>query len=1161
MRYVAWRLCLSLAIGAPNFASIVLAQSLAADDNRAVQSGEALLLQQIRLGETLYRDDIVIDAANKLDRIHENHLQGILARLRIATRLEQQAEAQRLRDRLERLAPQSLEARTGRVLVKLTEPDAIAALTQARLYSAVGRVDEAIQAYDALLEGVYPTADLALEYWQLYARQPGHRAAAIQQLQASLEIYPSHGPMLTAVANLLFSEERPDEARRYLRKLAKLDAFRSSAANREYDYLTTLPISSESRELWRGFVGTYADLDAGARGRIELARFDAKLNDPAWQGGRQGIDMIESGKGAEALHRLQQAVAAYPDDVDYLGALGVAYLRTGNRRQALHYFELAKDKEPRVDHTYRWVSLIRSTQYWLLLEEANQAEEARNWKRAKSLYQQALPLQPESPFALIGLAGAAAELGQDEAAWRHFRQALQLDPHSGVVQRGVARYLENQPPERALALLEEIPAGRSSALANLHAQVTLRLLTLRADRATEEQRWADAETALLQAQQLDPDDPWLSYGLARAMREQGRADEGLRAFETHLSRNQGASGSHYAHGLLLAAVGQEQAALDTLAAVPRTSWDDRMTQLEARVAETQLIARASAYREAGQASAAIALLEERPDSTNARMHVARWSYDDGDYSKALANYNAVLRMDGANLDARLGQMEVWQAQGKAAAVQAALSRADFDFQNESTGVHRRVADLWVALGDTDRARDVLQQRSAQMAGTEREPLLYRDLARLTTASDPQQALDLYARAMSDADMLPRQALQFQRDDVTFTRAMRANDEDGWLERGVRREAHELYERRNPTITVHNDRWWRRDGTPGLSRLHADTTMVQLNYPLFQGKGFLRADHVRMDAGTLETDADGVYRGEFGSCSFAASNTPAGWQPAPACTNGLKQRATGTSLAIGWHGDRLSFDLGTTPLGFAVTNWTGGVSYAGKLGATGWRLTASRRPMSNSLLSFAGARDPSTGVEWGGVMATGGSLSLSWDQGEENGVWADISHHRLSGKNVADNHRTRLMGGYYRRLINKNNEMLSAGVNLMYWRYNKDLGDYSLGQGGYYSPQRYTSVSLPISYARRTSNWSFLFEGSVSRSFARSVSEADTSRSAGTGYRVAGFVERRLSDHWVLGAGIDFRRSKDYSPSRFMLYLRYAFKPWQGDLPLAPNPMIPYADFK
>ena len=1161
MKTPACHLGLCLTLGLSSLAPLVFAQSSAAADAPTVQDGEALLLQQIRLGETLYRDDIVIDAANRLERIRENHLQGILARLRIATRLGQQADAQRLLDRLQRLAPESIEARTGRVLLKLTQPDAIAALTQGRLYSAVGRIDEAIRTYDALLEGIYPTADLALEYWQLYARQPGQRATAIQQLQSSLKTYPSHGPTLTAVANLLFSDERPDEARLYLHQLAKLQGFRSNAANREYDYLLTLPISPETRELWYDFVETYSGLEAGARGRVEVARFDAKLNDPAWQAGRQGVEMIEEGRGAEALPRLQHAVAAYPEDVDYLGALGVAYLRTGNRRQALHYFEQAKQKEPRVDRTYRWVSLIRSTHYWLLLEQAAKADEAKNWARAKTLYQQALPLQPESPFALVGLASAAAALGEDEAAWRHLRQALRLDLSSGVVQRAVARYMESQPPERALALLEELPSGRTSAWADLHAQVTLRLLTTQADQAAEEQRWEAAETALKQAQQLDPDDPWLSYALARAMREQGRANEGLRAYDTHLSRHRGAPGSHYAHGLLLAAIGQEQAALHTLNAVPRVAWDDRMTQLQTRLIDTQVITRASAYRDAGQVSAAIALLEERPDSMDARMYVARWSLEDGDYSKALANYNAILRLDSANLDARLGQMEVWQAQGKVEAVRAALLRPDFDFQNQSTNVHRRVADLWVAVGNADQARHILEQRSGRITASERAPLLHRDLARLTSASDPQRALNLYARAMRDADILPPEAAQYQRDDAAFTRAMRSHDKDSWLERGVRREAQQLYEQQNPTLTLHNNRWWRRDGTPGLSRLHADTTMLQLDYPLLQGKVFLRADHVRMDAGTLETDADGVYRGEFGTCSFAASNTPAGWQPAPACTNGLKQKAIGTSVAVGWRGDRLSFDLGTTPLGFAVTNWTGGVSYTGKLGSTGWRLTASRRPMSNSLLSFAGAHDPSTGVKWGGVMATGGALSLSWDQGEENGVWADISHHRLTGKNVADNHRTRLMGGYYRRLINKNNEMLSAGVNLMYWRYNKDLGDYSLGQGGYYSPQRYTSVSLPVSYARRTSNWSFLLEGSVSRSFARSTTDSSSSRGASTGYRVAGFVERRLGDHWVLGAGVDYRHSKDYSPSHFMLYLRYAFKPWQGDLPFSPSPMIPYAEFK
>ncbi|MBS2694031.1 BCSC C-terminal domain-containing protein, partial [Salmonella enterica subsp. enterica serovar 1,4,[5],12:i:-] len=101
-----------------------------------------------------------------------------------------------------------------------------------------------------------------------------------------------------------------------------------------------------------------------------------------------------------------------------------------------------------------------------------------------------------------------------------------------------------------------------------------------------------------------------------------------------------------------------------------------------------------------------------------------------------------------------------------------------------------------------------------------------------------------------------------------------------------------------------------------------------------------------------------------------------------------------------------------------------------------------------------------------------SLSASYDRGEANGVWADLSAHQLTGKNVADNQRQRLMAGYYYKLINEDNRRLSVGLNTMLWHYQKDLSGYSLGQGGYYSPQQYLSLSLPVNYRQRTENWSW-----------------------------------------------------------------------------------------
>ena len=70
-----------------------------------------------------------------------------------------------------------------------------------------------------------------------------------------------------------------------------------------------------------------------------------------------------------------------------------------------------------------------------------------------------------------------------------------------------------------------------------------------------------------------------------------------------------------------------------------------------------------------------------------------------------------------------------------------------------------------------------------------------------------------------------------------------------------------------------------------------------------------------------------------------------------------------------------------------------------------------------------------------------------------------------------------------------------------------------------------------------------------------------SSSSGIGYRVQGLVERRLSDNLVLGGGVLYQHSDDYAPSRAMLYLRYTFDVWQGNLPMPVQPLIPYADFR
>jgi len=56
------------------------------------------------------------------------------------------------------------------------------------------------------------------------------------------------------------------------------------------------------------------------------------------------------------------------------------------------------------------------------------------------------------------------------------------------------------------------------------------------------------------------------------------------------------------------------------------------------------------------------------------------------------------------------------------------------------------------------------------------------------------------------------------------------------------------------------------------------------------------------------------------------------------------------------------------------------------------------------------------------------------------------------------------------------------------------------------------------------------------------------------------VEHRLTEHWRIGGRVDIQQADDYAPSHVPLFLRYTFKPWQGDLDMPPRPLTPYADF-
>ncbi|HAX2895637.1 cellulose synthase complex outer membrane protein BcsC [Escherichia coli] len=482
----------------------------------------------------------------------------------------------------------------------------------------------------------------------------------------------------------------------------------------------------------------------------------------------------------------------------------------------------------------------------------------------------------------------------------------------------------------------------------------------------------------------------------------------------------------------------------------------------------------------------------------------------------------------------------------------------------------RAALAQAQLGDTAAAQQtfnkLIPQAKSQPPSME-SAMVLRDGAKFEAqAGDPKQALETYKDAMVASGVTTTRP----QDNDTFTRLTRNDEKDDWLKRGVRSDAADLYRQQDLNVTLEHD-YWGSSGTGGYSDLKAHTTMLQVDAPYSDGRMFFRSDFVNMNVGSFSTNADGKWDDNWGTCTLQD------------CSGNRSQSDSGASVAVGWRNDVWSWDIGTTPMGFNVVDVVGGISYSDDIGPLGYTVNAHRRPISSSLLAFGGQKDsPSnTGKKWGGVRADGVGLSLSYDKGEANGVWASLSGDQLTGKNVEDNWRVRWMTGYYYKVINQNNRRVTIGLNNMIWHYDKDLSGYSLGQGGYYSPQEYLSFAIPVMWRERTENWSWELGASGSWSHSRTKTmpryplmnliptdwqeEAarqsnDGGSSQGFGYTARALLERRVTSNWFVGTAIDIQQAKDYAPSHFLLYVRYSAAGWQGDMDLPPQPLIPYADW-
>jgi hypothetical protein len=390
----------------------------------------------------------------------------------------------------------------------------------------------------------------------------------------------------------------------------------------------------------------------------------------------------------------------------------------------------------------------------------------------------------------------------------------------------------------------------------------------------------------------------------------------------------------------------------------------------------------------------------------------------------------------------------------------------------------------------------------------------------------------------------------------------------WVARESRNALQALDARRQPEVAT-GLTWVYKPGDEAVSRLDSRVASLRVRQPWGDhGHWFGQLDSIRLEAGRADA-AQLIRSGDWGSAALRQPPSPGGTP--------MHAHAQGRALTVGYDADRWRADIGTTPLGFEFAGLAAGLDLKGRVGSADWGVSLAHRPVTGSLLSYGGQRDLFSGIRWGAVRRTSVLLQLAttW-RGLE--PFAQLEWATYRGHEVLPNREQAAAIGVDWALSRGADHYLAVGPVLRLRAFDNNQNHYSVGHGGYYSPQRSTTVSVPVQAAMRGTDLSWVvrvapsWSQSSTTSAPRFPTRADLqaqaaaqgqgtyggSRGPGAGWALQSTWEYRMNAHWTTGFRVAAERSPDYAKEQVHLYLRWHEKPQRGPVPLWPSTVMPHA---
>ncbi|PXV60726.1 Tetratricopeptide repeat-containing protein [Dyella jiangningensis] len=937
-------------------------------------------------------------------------------------------------------------------------------------------------------------------------------------------------------------------------------------------FARALKLDPDNAGKWRSlmatarFWGTLAKAraanDQGQPQQGEALARDALRQQPNQADARKVLaaSLMAQSKWPEAEAILRPMVQAKPPDIDALEMLAKLLIATHRTDELTPLIAQAEQQTKGSGD-----ALVKLRAQLLSIEADQLIAEGKSGAAVLRL-EDAVILTPQDAWLRYTLARQYRGLGLPKLGRAVMQDGLR-DSASPDMRYATALYLNSLDDiDAASSVLAQVSEsqrtqGMRELAANLKAQRDLR----EAQQLLAQGRRQEAG-ALLDRIALDVrDDPQMLASVGREWIALGEPDKGLKRVRDWLDAHPDdpAMGVRLRYGELLASANRDDELPSWIAdararpgvtAEQQAQFDDQRLRLSLRTAGRQI--------DAGDLAGAERTLDAVPASgkKDKRWLLAQADLREAqrDYRGAEASAREVLVDHPGDADARLTIARMEERMGHRQAAQDIIDQVLADTPPDDVDTRLAIARRYTAIGRNTQARDVVDPLRQQ----------YPDRSDVTLqAGRVAQSQGHY----NDAAQLYRSALTQEQGEGETPSPV-----DGLT--SAQRALQGLDDRRQgqvATAVIQSN----ESGSSGMSRLDATEIPVYLRIPDgYVGHYFFHADTVLLDAGTLPADRfDPAYK--FGKIAALGND---GLRP-------VDQTDKGVALAAGYEFNGASnawrADIGASPVGFTVSNVLGGFLYRHDFYDSSLSVDSSRRPITSSLVSYAGARDPATGESWGGVVRSGVTVRGAKDVGITT-LFASLGYGVLTGENTRTNREFKVRTGIDWPVYVGTDQRFSSGLVLNYWHYANNQHFYTFGNGGYYSPGKYVSVSIPLDWTGRYRRWSWELEASLGNSWTREdeapyfptradlqaqamarMAAADlgspyfgTGTGGGFSYTVAAALEYRLTSHWVIGTRFKLDRSRDYAPNLGTIYLRYFFDQQRLPVPFPPNPVKPYSAY-